>query len=784
MPLSAENLTIEAKNISLDKNREISIFRENVKIVTDEGNILKSEYVEYDKKKGLLKLKDNISVIDTRGNKINTNFAEYNEKNKVFNSFGETIIETSENYLIKGNDIKLDNINEIINSEKQTTIEDNEGNLINLENFEYNAKKSIFKSLGFTQIKDKNNNDYNFSQIYIDTKKKEILGTDSKVFLNQDNFKINKKNKPRVFSNSVNIKADGSSFTKSIFTFCDYRKNDKCPPWSIQSSKMLHDNKKKTIYYDNALIKVYDIPIFYLPKLSHPDPTVERRSGFLTPSLLNSTNLGSGFAVPYFFNLGVDKNFTLSSRFYPSEHPLFLGEYHQEFKNSTLITDFGYTEGYKKTSTNKKAGEKSHFFSKFVKNFEGRNGSNNSFTFEVQDVSNDKYLKLYKIDSELVDYNKSFLENSISFTHEDDGVFFGLNANIFETLNESYNDKYEYILPEITYDKNLFSNYKFGKLDLQSNFKVHNFDTNKLTSFNVNDLNWSFRDINFNNGIKSKIFSEIKNINYEAKNVDIYKDEPTNELFGAVGVLSKINFQKINQLSSHFLTPKALIRYAPGNMRKETSGSRLNSSKAFTVNRVDNNNNFETGLSATLGVDYKLNANNKVFDFSVAQIINEKENKKMSSESSLDEKLSDLVGAANLKINENINLNYNFSVDQNYSDLNYNEVESSFDFDPIKVNFSYLQEKKHIGNQEYFKTKINLKNNENSNVIFETKRNLISSSAEYYNLSYEYINDCLRAGLVYRREFYNDSELEPENSLMFKITLVPFGDINSPSFNQ
>ena len=140
---------------------------------------------------------------------------------------------------------------------------------------------------------------------------------------------------------------------------------------------------------------------------------------------------------------------------------------------------------------------------------------------------------------ELVDYNKSFLENSISFTHEDDGVFFGLNANIFETLNESYNDKYEYILPEITYDKNLFSNYKFGKLDLQSNFKVHNYDTNKLTSFNVNDLNWDIRDINFNNGLNGKIFSEIKNINYEAKNIDIYKDEPTNELFGAVGVLSK-----------------------------------------------------------------------------------------------------------------------------------------------------------------------------------------------------------------------------------------------------
>ena len=51
-------------------------------------------------------------------------------------------------------------------------------------------------------------------------------------------------------------------------------------------------------------------------------------------------------------------------------------------------------------------------------------------------------------------------------------------------------------------------------------------------------------------------------------------------------------------------------------------------------------------------------------------------------------------------------------------------------------------------------------------------------------LSYEYINDCLRAGLVYRREFYTDSEIEPENSLMFKITLIPFGNINSPKLNK
>ena len=50
----------------------------------------------------------------------------------------------------------------------------------------------------------------------------------------------------------------------------------------------------------------------------------------------------------------------------------------------------------------------------------------------------------------------------------------------------------------------------------------------------------------------------------------------------------------------------------------------------------------------------------------------------------------------------------------------------------------------------------------NSLFSIENKRNLVSNSSEFYDLSYEYLNDCLRAGLVYRREFYNDSELEPE----------------------
>ena len=82
---------------------------------------------------------------------------------------------------------------------------------------------------------------------------------------------------------------------------------------------MLHDNLKKTIYYNSAVVKVYDFPIFYFPRLSHPDPTVERRSGFLIPSFYDSKKFRNWCFNTLFFDLGVDKNFTLTNRLYTTE---------------------------------------------------------------------------------------------------------------------------------------------------------------------------------------------------------------------------------------------------------------------------------------------------------------------------------------------------------------------------------------------------------------------------------------------------------------------------------
>ena len=255
----------------------------------------------------MIKLKKNIIATDKENNVIYSENAEYNKKTDFFKSVGPTKIITSENYTINGKDINFDNNEGFISTNASAVLIDKDNNKIFLDNFSYHIKDYIFKSVGYVKIEDKEGNVYEFSQLYIDTKRREILGTDIKFFGNSESIKINTKNKPRIFSNTLNIKEDKSTFNKSVFTMCNYRENDKCPPWTIQATQMLHDSKKKTIYYDNAVVKIYDIPILYLPKLSHPDPSVKRRSGFLVPSFKNSKVLGQEISIPYFWNINHDK---------------------------------------------------------------------------------------------------------------------------------------------------------------------------------------------------------------------------------------------------------------------------------------------------------------------------------------------------------------------------------------------------------------------------------------------------------------------------------------------
>ena len=168
----ADDLFIEAKDITLDKNKQITIFKNEVSVTTKDKKI-SSQYAEFNKEKQEIFLKKNVIAQDKLKNIVKTNHAKYNNEKLIFETKGPTTLISSQNYTLEGANLFFDNKLKIIKSNKSSILRDLSGNKIYLENFEYLIKENIFKSIGLIKIVDQFENSYEFSQIYIDTKKKK-----------------------------------------------------------------------------------------------------------------------------------------------------------------------------------------------------------------------------------------------------------------------------------------------------------------------------------------------------------------------------------------------------------------------------------------------------------------------------------------------------------------------------------------------------------------------------------------------------------------------------------
>ena len=72
----------------------------------------------------------------------------------------------------------------------------------------------------------------------------------------------------------------------------------------------------------------------------------------------------------------------------------------------------------------------------------------------------------------------------------------------------------------------------------------------------------------------------------------------------------------------------------------------------------------------------------------------------------------------------------------------------------------------------------------NQKFKFLNKKNLKTDLTEFYNLMYQYKNDCLSASIEYNKEYYNDRDIKPSESVFLKLTIIPFGSTSSPNLKQ
>jgi LPS-assembly protein len=86
----------------------------------------------------------------------------------------------------------------------------------------------------------------------------------------------------------------------------------RAPLWEIRADRVIHDEEARQLYFDNARLLVRGVPVFWLPSMRLPDPTLDRATGFLIPNIRTTNQLGFGIRVPYFIPLGPSRDLTLT----------------------------------------------------------------------------------------------------------------------------------------------------------------------------------------------------------------------------------------------------------------------------------------------------------------------------------------------------------------------------------------------------------------------------------------------------------------------------------------
>ncbi|MFP7571524.1 LPS-assembly protein LptD [Marivita sp. S2033] len=260
-------------------------------------------------------------------------------------------------------------------------------------------------------------------------------------------------------------------------TSCQVCGSDDPPLWAIRASRVVHDAEERQIYFDDAQLRVLGVPVFYIPHMRLPDPTLKRARGFLIPELKTSSLLGFGIKLPYFIPIGDHADLTLTPYLSSITRTLEL-RYRQAFRTGDLKIN-----GAVSRDTLLDDDLRGLLFA------EGAFSLPRDFrlTFDIEAVTDDAYLNDYNND-----FKKDRLDSAITLSRTKRDSFFSTGAIHYESLTDGENNATQpTIIGNLRYSRRFFPKRVGGEVrlgfDLHGHYRYSDLDIDSSDSDNVVD---------------------------------------------------------------------------------------------------------------------------------------------------------------------------------------------------------------------------------------------------------------------------------------------------------
>lgn len=579
---------------------------------------------------------------------------------------------------------------------------------------------------------------------------------------------------------------------KGIFTGCRVCAEDgseDSPTWQIKAVRIVQDKDDLTVSYRGVIFEVKGIPVMYVPYFSHPDPSVKRKSGFLMPTIGTSDQLGTVAQIPYFMALAPNYDLTLTPYLTGNDSTVLKSEWRHKTPFGEYKLRGSITNTKDRTDLNVQTDNRvtrGHIFG------EGRfkATTHSAGGFQVQTTNDDTYLRRFDITNE-VD-----LESNAYFERVKKRNYAFISGHYFQGLRLTDDPGLTpYVLPRIKAHFS-FNPGRYGRINLDADALVlqrsDGIDSRRVSA----GIDWE-KTMTTNWGHVLKPFVHLRGDVYQTtdrKLLDpsVKRDEVvTARALPTAGLDMRWPFVRKGRKANMIIEPIVQVIASPVGGNEETISNEdsdtlvFDASSLFLANKFPGLDRWEDGQRINAGV--KLGAYtpgggyaNLIF----GRNFRFQETDVFGPETGLGGKQSDYVGRLIIEPVHWFSLSQNVRFDSDSFTLKLNEVIARMNWWRLNLYGSYLNvdqinERAELPEREelYFTGTMQL--TKYWKTFAATRRNLLDGSPLESNFGVEYVDDCTRFNVTFKRSFFQDRDIRPADTLLFNFVFGGLGGFGS-----
>ena len=579
-----------------------------------------------------------------------------------------------------------------------------------------------------------------------------------------------------------------TSLARAVYSACAVCPEKPTPLWAIRARRVVHDDVERMVFYEDAVFEILGAPVAYLPFFSHPDPTVERKTGFLAPTFSQSSLYGYALKAPYFVAIDESRDATITPFVTSDDGPILEAEFRQRTRRGGF--DLLGSVGWLQTGEDGDGEARGHLFGTGL--FEVGDvllGRGAQAGFDIAATTDDGYLRRYGFS------RASRLESELFVERYARNGFTDVSALYFQSLREGEDqDEIPVALPDFRLRRDLEGPGGFGEIGIEASgvalTRADGRDRVRL----ILAADWTRREI-LPIGLAIEGFARLRGDGYLWNDDARFGDGALLRLAPQAGIEAFYPLISVSGGVSHLIEPGAQLVVAPEDLNPEEVAaadtdedsliSEFDTTNLFDRNRSTGFDRIESGARLNLGLRYARRADDPLtLDASFGRVFRITDDTAFSEGSGLSGAESDIIGSFGVGWGPWFTLENRFRLSDEL-DLNRNEVRGRLDVGRARLDGAYLQ-------LEADATAGSLEDREEATLAAEievdpnwtlgglVRRDLEAGEYVETAATLAFRNECASLELFIGRDFVDREDAPPSTNVGFRVRIFGAADGDRP----